>query len=66
MMVVVQRGDGELRAAELVGNALYIAASAEKASSPELREARLQAAKLYATEALRGSAPVRPWGARSP
>lgn len=60
MIVVVENGERPIRKSELVACAIYMAESAEKAKTVALREARLEAARAYATEALRGFPSVRP------
>lgn len=50
---------------ELNSYALYLARKAELERCPLRAEALLVASRAYATEALRSSPPVRPWGARA-
>jgi hypothetical protein len=66
MMVVVQNGTRPIEKGELNDYSLYLARRAELERCPLRRGALFDASRAYATEALRSSPPVRPWGARTP
>jgi hypothetical protein len=63
--VRVQSGTRPTDKGELNGHALYLARRAELERCPLRSAALFEASRAYATEALRSSPPVRPWGARA-